>query len=69
MTELQPTEVEFTGTRKKRGKSRSKRKIAAIASIIVIGTALAVLTAILAYQASVAPQILEPTPLNAEMTD
>ncbi|HOC29680.1 MAG TPA: hypothetical protein PKH40_08360 [Treponemataceae bacterium] len=66
MTELQPTEVELTGRKKKKPASMSKRKIAAIVSITLLVAALAVLTVFLAHRASATPDLVQPGALPAE---
>jgi len=65
MTELQPTEVELTG-RKKKPASVSKRKLLLIGLIILIIALAAALTAVLANRASKNPDLLQQQTLSAE---
>jgi len=65
MTELQPTEIELTG-RKKKPASVSKRKILLIGLILLIITLAAALTAVLANRASKTPDLLQQQTLGAE---
>lgn len=59
MTELQPTEVELTG-KKKKPASVSKRKIILFSSILAFIVIAAILTVILARDASHNPDLLQP---------
>ncbi|HNY22018.1 MAG TPA: hypothetical protein PKO22_07710 [Treponemataceae bacterium] len=62
MTDLQPTEIELTGKKKR----RSKRKIFAVIFLIVFVAAIAVLTALLANRASKSPQMVQPQAVPTE---
>ncbi len=65
MTELQPTEIELTG-RKKKPVSVSKRKLLVIGFVILFIALAAALTAVLANRASQTPDILQQQTLSAE---
>ena len=67
MTELQPTEIELTG-KKRKPDSISKRKVLLFALIIVIVATAAGLTIILANRASKSPDTIQPQTLPAEGT-
>ncbi len=71
MTEMQPTEIELTG-KKKKSASVSKRKIFAFCALIVVIALIVVFTAILAHRASRSPQMIQTqgqaTVLPAETT-
>ena len=58
MTEMQPTEIELTGRRRKPA-SHSKRKIFLFVFVIAILITAAILTAILANRASQAPESVQ----------
>lgn len=59
MTELQPTEIELTG-KKKKPTSMSKRILILFSSILAFVAIVAILTAILARDASHNPDLLQP---------
>jgi hypothetical protein len=68
MTELQPTEIELTG-KKKKPVSISRRKMLVFILILVLIAIASVLTAILARQASKAPDTIQQQTLPAEGTE
>lgn len=61
MTELQPTEIELTG-KKKKIESLSKRKIIAFILVLFLVVLIAIVTAVLAHRASRTPEIIQPQP-------
>jgi len=64
MTEMQPTEIELTG-KKKKPASISKRKIAAVALGILLLILAIALTTMLASRASKSPEVIQPVALPA----
>ena len=61
MTEMQQTEIELTGKKKKKA-SLSKRKIAAFVALIIFIIVIIMLTMMLANRASRTPEIIQPQP-------
>jgi len=68
MTELQPTAVELRGS-KKRSQVLPRKRIVAIAVILLMIAGAAGLTAMIAYRASVNPVIITPATLPPETDD
>lgn len=68
MTEMQPTEIELTG-KKKRPVSLSRRKIVLIAITIAVILLAVILTAVLANRASRSPESIQTQALPSEGTE
>ncbi|HHU37378.1 MAG TPA: hypothetical protein GXZ47_09140 [Treponema sp.] len=68
MTELQPTAIELRGTKSHKFAVSYKRVIAIIAGLLII-TAAAAITGMIAYRASVDPVIIQPANLPPETDD
>lgn len=68
MTELQPTEIEFTG-KKKRSAFWSKKAFVFYSLLLLLIILVSALTLILANRATISPEMLDPAPLPTEATE